>query len=377
VRGPHVLVRLRELRERFRGSLFYVPALYIAGAAGLAALTIWLDRTLAADLPEIPGLLLTTVDSARSILSTIAGATVTVAGVVFSLTVIAVQLASSQFSPRVLRSFLRDLFAQSVIGLMVATFTYSLLVLAATRAGGADSEAPLQNISVTVAIVLAVVAVLAIVGFVDHSARAMQVSVIIRRIAAETKNLIDHRYPHHREQEDLRPAAAGPPHDGHVVRAADVGYIQQVDDQSLLSSLPPGGRLWLETRVGSFVTKGTPLATVAPVPEETDGLDQEIRAAFSNGKERTMQQDVAFGIRQLVDVALRALSPSLNDPTTAVEVIFHLRGVLEELLVRDPPPRVSLGEDGREVVHGQALGHDDFAGTPSGRSGSPRCPSPR
>lgn len=356
-------IRWRAAQERFRGSLFYLPAVYVIGAALLAGATTWFDRAFAGELPKIPLLLPTTVASARAILSTIAGATITVAGVVFSLTVIAVQLASSQFSPRVLRGFLRDRFSQRVIGVVMATFTYCLLVLAATPTPRTD-EQTVQNVSVTVAVFLAVVAVLAIVAFLDHSARSMQVGEVIRRSSDETRELIREHLVELGEGADpaFAPNRPGDPPDLEVTARTE-GWVQQIDDSALLSALPEGAELHVRVRAGSYVTPATLLAEVWSEGLDGDDADEvsdDVRGAVHTGHERTMQQDMSFGIRQLVDIGLRALSPGINDPTTAIEVIYRLGGLIEEILVHDLPELATSDEEGRRVVRTAEVDHDQL-----------------
>lgn len=358
-------LRVSTYYERFQQSLFYVPALYIVGAGLLAWATNWFDRTFSERLPELPFLLPTTVESARATLSTIAGATITVAGVVFSLTVVAVQLTSSQFSPRVLRGLLRDRFSQNTIGVTVATFTYCLLVLAVTRSSGGQSpEEPLQNVAVTVAVILSVLAVLAIVAFLDHSARSMQVGEIIRRAAAETHSAIAGRFPEWGDGASADPQATVPDRDPEVVvQAEQEGWIQLVHSSAMLDALPAGATGRIVVRTGAYVVRGQPVveAWLQEDAEGADSIEAELRRNFVIGHERTMQQDVAFGIRQIVDIALRALSPGINDPTTAIESMFRLGGILREIGVRDLPPKVLRDDEhGSVLVRGGEQGYPDL-----------------
>ncbi len=330
--------RLREIRS----SLFFIPALFIAGALLLARVLTWIDGHV--DLEGVPIVIGSTAAGARALLGTAAGATITVAGIVFSVTVVSVQLASSQFSPRVLQGFLRDRFKQNVIGLVVGTFTYCLVVLAVTR--GTEGRA---RLAVTVALALAVLSILAIVAFIDQSARSMQVGEVVRRIADETLHHIRRAHP----ERGTLPAveareAPMPPGEGYTVRAPDDGWVQEVDADALLRALPPDGVMRLDTRVGAFMAAQMPLATIWPEPKR-EGIERPVRRAVKLGRTRTLLQDEAFGVRQLVDIALRALSPGVNDPTTANEVLVHLAGIVREVMVRDLPPRVVAGEEGRRL----------------------------
>lgn len=355
------MIQLRALAERVRGSLFYVPMLFVLAAGILAWGALALDDAFVADLDRLPVLVATTVESARSILSTIAGATITVAGIVFSVTVVAVQLASSQYSPRVLRNFLRDRLAQTVIGVVVGTFTYCMFVLASIRVSGPDAETSVApSLAVTVAIALAVISILGIVGFIDHSARSMQATVIIERVTAETRRRISRVYIAREEGRPKEPVSPSPPPLGaprHLVRAWTDGWVQQISPTSILEAAPPGSYVRLDTRVGAYVIPDTPLLTVWG--DEEPATDH-LHAAFVIGASRTMQQDVPFGIRQLVDIALRALSTGINDPTTAEEVLVHLGSILADLFQHDLPARVHSDDQGRVLAVPDRVDHAEL-----------------
>ncbi len=356
-----------ELWDKVRGSLFYVPALFIFAGLGLARLLTWVDATY--DLSELPVVLrspiiVSTAGGARALLGTTAGALITVAGIVFSVTVVSVQLASSQFSPRVLRGFLRDPFKQNVIGFVVGTFSYSLATLAVTRAefddGFIRSEIAQRRLAVTVALALGILAILAIVAFIDQSARSMQVSELVRRISDETIGRIERLHPEkadHRRLEDEQPLPSG---SGHTVPAAQDGWVQRIVVADLLGALPPGGVARLDTRVGAFVAQQLPLVTVWPAPDDPEPMAQRLQAAVALGRTRSIREDASFGIRQLVDIALRALSPGINDPTTANEVLVHLAGITREILLRELPPRVHVGDEGRRLYLPHNLDRADY-----------------
>jgi uncharacterized membrane protein len=356
-----VIVRLRALAERVRGSLFYVPAVCVVLAMLLATGLSGLDRT-----DAVPGWVPTlqvTVASARSLLGTLAGATITVAGIVFSVTVVSVQLASSQASPRVLRGFLRDRFQQGVIGLVIGTFAYCTVVLAVTRARGSDETAS-GSVAVTVATLLAVASILAIIAFIDRSARSMQVGRIVRTVSIESIERIRQLHPPTGEGAPVATHDAPLPRGRRVeVESAAIGWVQQVSSDALLDVVPAGALVRLDAAVGEHVHPGSPVLTVwlpedADVDEDT--LRGQLRGAVAVGDTRTMQQDIGFGVRQLVDIALRAMSPGINDPTTADEAIVHLSGVLATLLRHDLPPRVRAGDDGRVLVRPHDPDHRDL-----------------
>lgn len=353
-----MLVRLRSALEAFRDSLFFLPALFVALAVVVAQLMLEADRRVSLD--SVPSFLRFTVDSARELLSTVSGATITVSGIVFALTALTVQLASSQFSPRVVRGFLRDRFTQAAIGFMAGTFTYSLLILRAVRSpSGDDASDVVPNLSAGLALVLAVGVVIAILAYVNHTAQSLQATQLIGHITKGTISLVSERF-HQAGPGTTQPPAptgAGP---GRALRSPRGGWVQQLSEEALLGALPESGLVQIEVRVGSFVHEGKRLATVWGGEQDSDDLDEALVGAFAVGRMRTMQQDVLFGIRQLVDVALRALSTGVNDATTAYECIVHLGSVLFEILRRDLPPIVVTGEGGRCLLRPHELTHADY-----------------
>lgn len=352
-----MLVRLRSALESFRNSLFFLPALFVALAVVLAQLMLEADQRVALD--SVPSFLRFTVDSARELLSTVAGATITVSGIVFALTALTVQLASSQFSPRVVRGFLRDRFAQAAIGFMAATFTYSLLILRAVRSPSDAASDVVPNLSAGLALLLAVGVVIAILAYVNHTAQSLQATQLIGHITEGTIALVRKRFPEREAGLTAPPApvGVGP---GRALRSPRSGWVQQLSEQALMAALPESGLVRVELRVGSFVHEGKRLATVWADEHDGEDLDENLVEAFAVGRMRTMQQDVLFGIRQLVDVALRALSTGVNDATTAYECIVHLGSVLYEILRRDLPPVVITGEQGRCMLRPHELTHADY-----------------
>jgi uncharacterized membrane protein len=344
-----ILVRLRAIAERFRQSLFFLPALLVAAFIALAEGVLALESSI--PVTSLPMFLYTTVTSARSVLDTIAGAIITVTGLVFSVGVVALQLASGQFSPRVLRTFFRSRFQQFVMGFMVGVFTYCLMVLRTLRAPlSQNSEALIPGISVAGAVVLAVCAALLLLGYISRIARSMQVSEIIQRVTNETLAAVGRLCPQEQEATTEAVLPSLPDEPGYVVRAERHGWVQQATPEARLSLVPPGTLLRLDAQVGTFVAEGMPLCTLWPKPENARMVEKLIHLSFSLGPERTMQEDLAFGIRQLSDIALRALSPGVNDPTTACEVSVHLGAILRALFWRALPARLLVADAGRHAL---------------------------
>ena len=352
-------IRIGALLERLRSSLFFVPMLFVAVFAGLGLVMTEVD-SLFDGADDLPFVLTSTVDSARELLSVVAAATITVAGIAFSVSLLVIQQASSQFSPRVVHSLFRDPFNRRVMGLAVGTFTYCLMVLRAVRGPLEEGGEPvIPNISVAVAVVLGVAAILAIVAFIDHNAHSLEISQILARVTDGTVDQIRHTWPERGGgADDLRSDDRLPPGPGHRIRFATSGWLQQLSTAGLLDLVPDGGTVRLDTTVGRYAIEGTPLCTVWPAPADLEVAQELAQDATQTGAVRTMQQDPSYGIRQLADVALTALSPGVNDPTTAQEAIFHLAAVLREALVHDLPPRVEEDERGRRLLRSEDHTHE-------------------
>ncbi len=318
------------------------------------------ELALAADdrVGGIPTALTATVDSGRSVLSVVAGATLSFAGIAFSVSLLLISLASSQFSPRVVHGLFRDPFNTRAMGIVVGTFTYCLVVMRNVRGPLADGgTAVVPSISILLAVVLGIVSVLSIVAFIDHAAHSMDISKILHRVTDDTIERIRADWPETSAPDAAMQAPAG---DGFPILLDRRGWIQDIAYTDLLEGLEQGSSMRVETSAGRYAIPGTPLATVWPEPADPESATERALQAVVVGQTRTMQQDVAFGVRQLVDVALKALSPGINDPTTAQDAMFHLGAVLREILVRSAPPRVVDGREGRVLLLPQTLAHAEL-----------------
>lgn len=338
-------VKLSAVADRLRGSLWFLPAVAVAGVIALAAGTLAIDHS---ERDTVSWLAFGgTPGTARSILSEIVTAIITLTALVFSITVVALQLASSQYSPRVLRSFLRDRPSQVTLATFLATFAYSMVVLRAVRNATASQDAFVPELSVNVAFALTAVSVGLFVYYVHHIAQSMQASTIIARVAAETVDAIDRLYP---DVGDDAVASAPEQDDGERAGEATVpaprsGYLQTVDEETLLAVATEHDLVVrLRPRVGDFVAKGAALLHVRG--EYDEDTAHRLVAALTVGRERTTQQDAAFGFRQLVDVAERALSPGVNDPSTAVQALDRLYELLMMLAPRRIPSPERLDRSG-------------------------------
>ncbi|ODQ87693.1 hypothetical protein BHQ18_22760 [Mycolicibacterium flavescens] len=339
----------------FRESLFALPALVLLGGIVLAEVTAYLDDVLGVDT-SLPLTVEMNSNAAIWLLSTVAGATITTAGVVFSLTVVSLQLASSQFSPRVMRSFIRDRLSQTVIGLLVGTFVFCVLTLRHIS-GDPMSNAP--RVSMTAAIVLAVATVLLIIAYLNRLAYGLQVGEVVRNIAEEADEVIEEQA---RQTRAETPAPHPEKHPGEhlAVRAESDGWVTQAASRYILAAVPPETVVRLETRTGAYIHRGEVLMTLWPVPPDADRVERKLQATVEVAVIRTMQQDIDFGIRQLVDIALRALSPAVNDPTTADDVVLRLGSLMRRLLSAEVPPQSVCGPDGRILLRPWELSHDEY-----------------
>ncbi len=358
------LDRLTAFWNEVRDSLWFIPSVFTLGSVGLAILTIQVD--VMDVLPTAPAgvwLFSGTASGARGVLTAIASGFITVTGVVFSITIVALQLASTQFTPRILRNFTADRANQLVLGIFIGTFTYALLVLRVVRGKGdavtakdveraAESgqslEAFVPHLSVTVAVVLAIVGIGFLIYFIDHAARSVQASVIIDRVTKDALRTLERRLPQRvGESTDLSAEAVTPDAQGAVIVSHRSGYIQGVDEDELMKLIHDSGlTLRLDPEIGDYVLPGGALATVWPAGSGSrEEVDHGIRTAFVMGHERTNHLDIELGLIELSDIAVKALSPGVNDPTTAILCLDRLAEILLAAGRMEAPHRVRRAHD--------------------------------
>ncbi|MEO6207546.1 MAG: DUF2254 domain-containing protein [Candidatus Limnocylindrales bacterium] len=354
------------LRERLRTSLWFLPSLFALGASVLAVALLALDHALAESGPSVIVGFGGTPDGARSVLSAIAQSMLTFTGLVFSITMLVLQLASSQLSPRVTRTFLRDRGNQVVLGLFVATFVFTLIILRGVRTPDADGDGFVPAVSVWVAFALLLASVGAFIYYIDHMAHAIRASTVIVAIWEETVDAIDRRLPVHGGDEwRSDPPMQDPVQPGGhqasnslVVKAPMAGVLVAFDEDAMVSVAGSDSRfIELLCSIGDFVPEGGSVARLTG-DWDRDAAD-DVRGAVRIGRERTLEQDIAFGFRQLVDIATRALSPGTNDPTTAVQALERVHDLLRRLARRPfPPQQRTVGGIVRLVV--PRKGWEDF-----------------
>ncbi len=342
---------LEDLRTAVRDSFWAVPAVTVLIAVLLALTMIEIDQVFDHNtLAAWPRLFGAGAAGSRGMLSAIAGSMITVAGVVFSVTIVALSLASSQYTSRVLRNFMRDRSNQMVLGVFVGIFAYCLVVLRTIRGG--DEGAFVPGLAVLFAVALAFAGIGVLIFFIHHIGTSIQASHIIAAVANDTLAAVDHLFPEIGipldEAEEV--ATAAEDRAARAVPSLHTGYVQRVSVDALLEVARVRHTIVrMECGVGAFVIEGAPIASLVGI-EGSDGIDPDavrrINAAYTLGRQRTVDQDARYGIRQLVDVALKGLSSGINDVTTAVMCVDYLTEILVRLSGRQlgSPLRSESGE---------------------------------
>jgi uncharacterized membrane protein len=335
--------KLAGLAGRLRSSYWFLPSLITLGAIGLAVAFVRLDQHLT-HLPAGLGWVYAGgAEGARSLLSAVAGSMVTVVSVTFSVTVVALTVSSQHFGPRLLNSFMRDTAAQTVLGVFIATFSYCVVVLRTVRGASEGVATFVPHIAVTFGVALTLLSVGMLIFYVHHVSSSLQVTQIVRGVANDLDAAIRRMYPERIGQPRDDGAAPPRPETAFPVPAPNSGYVQRVDPNALLRwAQTRDAVIWAEVRPGEFVGEGAPLAFTTSADDPA-----EIAEAYVIGNDRTPEQDAGFAVQQLVEVALHALSPGINEPFTAVTCIDWLGQGLACLTSRGLPPACRADGTGR------------------------------
>lgn len=354
-------MRLRwiTLWERISGSFWFLPALMVLAALVLAPVMLAVDRTEPIDPSGVLAWLdAGSPDGARSLLSTVAGSMISVAGVTFSITIATLSLASSQLGPRLLSTFMRDRGNQIVLGTFVAIFTYCLIVLRAIRGEPAvddlEATAFVPHLSVSLAILLAILSLGVLIYFFHHVSTIIQAQQVVASIGQELEAGIarlfaspSKRALYERELRSDDDIPANFDERAALIDARDSGYLQAVDYELLQEVATKADALLVMLyRPGEFVAKGSEIAAIYPPEKHNNDLERGLFDALTLGSERLRLQDVEFAIDQLVEVAVRALSPGINDPFTAIACLDRLGTALADLAERDIPAGYYYDDDG-------------------------------
>lgn len=355
--------RIAALGDLTRAT-FGVPAAIAMAAGlllglGLAEVDAWLDVS-------VPLFVFSTQDAARSMLETIATATVAVAGISISVTIVAFTLSANQLSPRVLRSFRRDLMSQLTLAAFLGTFIYCLAVLVRLGSLGADR---VPNLSIAVAVVLALVAFGLFAAFIGHIANMLQPSSIIASVSDDARPELHRPYPSGIGAEPadergarLRAERLMEARPAGLVRSEEQGFLVTVRGGELIALAAEHGALVRQqARIGEYVLPGQVLAQVwFEEPGELAEVEQRIASRFELGRQRTLPQDPGFPVRQLADIALKGLSPGINDPTTAGTAMEAMAAGLIRFAAADRPSKFRVDSEGAPRFLAAAIDLDEL-----------------
>lgn len=333
--------RFRQHWSKLRSSFWFLPSMIVVASIALAAVLIGADSVVSDQWPaEWPLLFGTGAEGARGMMSTIAGSMMTVVGVTFSMVLMVLAMASSQYTSRILRNFIRSRVTQVVLGIFAGIFTYCLIVLRTIHSGNEGAFVP--NLAVSFGFVLALGGVGALIFFIHHIASSIQASSIIASVAEETIAAIDRLFPVNlgQEPDDDDEQLLRPPCElkWQAVMAGESGYIQSVDNAALVRLAQDKNTIvWMDHGIGDFVVQNATLASLALEEPPDQVTTDALQATFSISRHRTLDQDAAFGIRQIVDIAMKALSPGINDTTTAIMCVDYLTAIMARIAQRQIP----------------------------------------
>jgi uncharacterized membrane protein len=344
--------RLYAFWDRLSASYWFIPALMAVIAVVLSIVAVQLDERVGHELRWVTGLVyVDSVEGARAVMSTVASSMITVAGVVFSLTMVVLSLTSQQYGSLVLTYFMRDRGNQFVLGVFTSTFLYCLLVLRTIR--GEENQVFIAHISVLIGLGLAVVSLAVLIYFIHHVSQAIQAPNIIARISDELAAKIEHQFPaevgkeitptlDEAQQKALFERIA---QESAIIATRESGYLQMIDVDALLRTARSRDLIIsLEVMPGQYMFKGQPLARVLQ-SDPAGSVADAVQDAFIFGSLRTSSQDIEFIFTQLSALAVRALSASINDPYTVLMAIDHLGTALCSVLQRQQPSMYRYDQD--------------------------------
>ncbi len=318
-----------------RATLWFLPALGVIGALALGSFLTQIEIDEGSFLGDF--VFRGNVGEARELLTVIAGTMITVTGLVFVLTVVALQIASTQFSPRLLRTFMRDRGTQIVLSTFVATFAYSLAGLHNVGRTMSTGELFLPRLAVSGALLLAFASVGMLVFYIQHISNSIRIDTIMQRVEDRTLAALDSLHPLGSDRPTVTAEVPTPPPAALILTATRSGYVQEYYTDVLLQrAVAHNAAIALDHEIGHHVVRGRPVARVwsldqaAPLP-----TDVWAKVGIVTKSERVIERDIAFGIRQMVDIAIKAIGPSINDPYSATQAVQHLSVLLVELTARN------------------------------------------
>ncbi|MFW5972780.1 MAG: DUF2254 domain-containing protein [Bacteroidota bacterium] len=373
-------VLLEKYWDALWSSYWLIPMVLALLAFGGSYFLVWLDSTISPDwIERFPWLYQADVAGAREMLSTIAGSMITVAGVTFSITIAAVGYAASQFGPRLLLNFMRDRGNQATLGVFIATFLYCLMVLRTVRVDEANitrvaesAEVFIPHLAILGAIVFAVASIGFLIYFTHHIPESILAANVIAGIGHELNETIEKRFPgllgqggssdeEYDPQEDI-------PDDFYDrtrrIHSTSRGYIQYIDSNRLLRVAEKHDLLLrLHYRPGDFLNEGKVLVAAYPEEHVDDAVATSLRKCFVWGRRKTLTQDIIFLANELIEMSMRALSPGINDPYTAINCIDWLGSALINLARKGVPSAFRYDTDGNLRVIARPITFGSFADT--------------
>lgn len=365
---PDMRARLFILMQDLRASYWFIPSVMALLAIALGAIMVWLDAGPAVGVLDGLGWYQKAKpDGAHEVLSTIAGSMITVAGVVFSITIVAIAYAASQYGPRILTNFMGDRGNQVTLGTFIATFVYCLVVLRTIRGGDEGQFVP--QLAVMVGLFLALCSIAVLIFFIHHVPRSIHINNVVARIGRQLIRSIEQRFPSGiGGQEDKDAERTGDTITEKRVTSGNAipipspadGYIEGLDEDTLMrAACTKGLTLQLQRRPGDFVLKEQALMSAWPAEKIGCETKRILQASYSIGNLRTPAQDMFFLVDELVEIAARALSTGVNDPYTAMTCQDWLAAASAELCGKPNPPSQRFDQNGvvRVIVE-----PDDFAG---------------
>lgn len=364
---------LADFWIKVRASYWFIPSLMAIAALVLSFVIVHIDERLGdAWLAKSRWLFVNRPAGARALLSTVAGSMITVAGVTFSMTLLAVSHASAQFGPRLLSGFMRDRGNQVTLGTFIATFLYCMMVLRTVHAGSEDpaaaAESFVPHFAIIVAVALAILSVVVLIYFIHHIPQSISVANVVHRVGIDLVEGIGKLYPERigegTESADLQQRATRSLEDaeGAIVKMPDrCGYLRIVDTSSLLETTVDNDIIVeVLQRPGEFAIRGQPVLKVWPADKLDDELERELIRLFSWGAERNFEQDVLYPAEQLLEILGKAMSPGVNSQYTAILCLNQFERGVAEFLQREIPPSRRFDENGELRVIATPVDHSEF-----------------
>ena len=357
--------KLSKLWDALHSSYWFLPSVMAVLATILAFTMLMLDRT--GKSIDYWWIYTGGADGARSLLEAVAGSMISVSATAFSITIVALQLAASNFGPRLLRNFMQDTGNQVVLGTFIVTFIYCLLVLRTIHGEGDGYERFVPQLSITVGILLAIISVGVLIYFIHHASTIIQASHVIENVSEELHKAIERLFPEKigralDTEEEVDEIPFDFEEESYAVRANSTGYLQFIDDEELMQLAQKNNLLLrIEYSPGKYIIQGCNLVMGFPGERLNKKLAKQMNNAFILGAERTEKQDIEFPINQLVEIALRAISPAVNDPFTAIRCIDRLAAGFCHLVQRDFPSPYRYDKNNKLRIIVQLISFEELA----------------